>query len=57
MVRVTSTVWNTDTCGAVNAEVTIASAVRLRTDCTGTRVVRPSGETVPDSSHGSSSVG
>src|SRR5665648_319963 len=31
MVLVTSTVWNTDTCGALNALETIASAVRKRT--------------------------
>ena len=42
VVRVTSTVWKTVTCGAVNALATIASAVRLRTDFTGTRVSRPS---------------
>src|SRR5690606_24427932 len=55
MVLVTSTVWNTVTCGAVNALVTIASAVRLRTDFTGTRVWRPSGVTAPDASQGWSS--
>lgn len=38
IVFVTSTVWNTVTCGAVNALETIASAVRLRTLFTGTRV-------------------
>ena len=57
MVRVTSTVWNTVTCGAVNALATIASAVRLRTDFTGTRVCRPSEETMPEASHGSTSPG
>src|SRR5690625_4889317 len=57
MVLVTSRVWKTVTWGAVKAEATIASAVRLRTDRTGTRVWRPSGETVPESSHGWSSPG
>ena len=56
MVLVTSTVWNTDTCGALNALETIASAVRLRTDRTGTRVDRPSSETVPEASQGLSSM-
>ncbi len=59
MVLVTSTVWNSVTCGAVKALWTMASAVRLRTDFTGTRVWRPSGVTddpVPASlSHGESS--
>ena len=57
IVLVTSTVWKTVTCGAVNALATIASAVRLRTDFTGTRVSRPSSETLPDGSHGASSPG
>ena len=57
IVLVTSTVWKTVTCGAVNALVTIASAVRLRTDFTGTRVWRPSEETVPLASQGASSPG
>ena len=57
MVLVTSTVWKTVTCGAVNALVTMASAVRLRTLLTGTRVRRPSGVTCPDASHGWSSSG
>src|SRR5690606_41104885 len=35
----------------------MASAVRLRTDFTGTRVWRPSGETEPLASHGWSSPG
>ncbi len=40
IVRVTSTVTNSVTCGAVNAEPTIAAAVALRTPFTGTRVSR-----------------
>ncbi len=40
MVRVTSTVTNSVTCGAVNAEPTIAWAVALRTPLIGTRVSR-----------------
>ncbi len=40
IVRVTSTVTNSVTCGAVNAEPTIAAAVALRTPLTGMRVSR-----------------
>ena len=40
MVRVTSIVTHSVTCGAVNAEATIAWAVILRTPLTGTRVSR-----------------
>ncbi len=57
IVFVTSIVWKTVTCGAVNALATIASAVRLRTDFTGTRVWRPSWVTAPEASHGWSSSG
>ena len=40
IVRVTSTVTNSVTCGAVNAGPTIAAAVALRTPLTGIRVSR-----------------
>ncbi len=40
IVRVTSTVTNSVTCGAVKAEPTIAAAVALRTPLTGIRVSR-----------------
>ena len=42
MTPVMSISLNTVTCGAVKAEATIASAVRLRTERIGTRVVRSS---------------
>ncbi|OPZ50636.1 MAG: hypothetical protein BWY91_02809 [bacterium ADurb.BinA028] len=38
MVRVTSTMIHSVTCGAVNADPTIAAAVILRTPLIGTRV-------------------
>jgi hypothetical protein len=41
MVGVTSTVMNSVTCGAVNAEATIAAAMCLRTPLTGMRVSAP----------------
>lgn len=40
IVRVTSTVTNSVTCGAVNAEPIIAAAVALRTPLIGIRVSR-----------------
>src|SRR6478735_9186059 len=43
MVRVALTSVNTDTCGAVNAEATMAVAVALRTPFTGIRSSRSEG--------------